>query len=175
LRAFAAHDLAARSLFDLAVAHARLDESEEALLAALECERALTAAELVDRTLELQVRALLASAYARRGDFAAADLQTERASALATEVSSSEARAPARSRSEALLLIARALRAQRAPVARLRRAYDAALAALDGAPPGTRARVLRDYGDALDAAGDATGAIAHLRAALDLLRPAPPV
>jgi tetratricopeptide (TPR) repeat protein len=86
-------DLATRTLYDIALAHARLDESEEAILNALECERALTSGELVDRTLELEVRTLLASAYVRRGDFEAADLQSERALALAKDVTSREARA----------------------------------------------------------------------------------
>jgi transcriptional regulator with XRE-family HTH domain len=86
-------DLAARTLYDIAIAHARLDETEEALLTALECERALRAGEVVDRTLELQVRALLASTYVRRGDFEAADNQTERALVLAQDVTNREAQA----------------------------------------------------------------------------------
>ena len=86
-------DLAARTLYDIALAHARLDETEEAILYALECERAIASGDLVDRTLELQVHALLASIYVRRGDFEAADLQTERALQLAQDVGSGEARA----------------------------------------------------------------------------------
>lgn len=287
LRANGGAELAVRVLYDEALAHARLDQSEEAMLSALECERALRAGEIVDRTLELQVRTLLASAYVRRGDFAAADHEIALASELAQEVTSREARAalhasiakteqdrghfdkavehwqrsmvelealgreqavaetwnnlalaqlgrgqliqarqslahadelatklqhtrfqpwirvtrsklalqerrfaeaeqlanevvgrrgaPGRARSEALLVIARALRAQRAPIGRVRKAFEAAFGAIADAPPGARARVLREYGDALDAAGDAAGAINQLRAALDLLRPVPPV
>ena len=84
-------DMAARTLFDIALAHARLDESEEVILNALECERALRSGELVDRTVELRVRSTLAAAYVRRGDFAAADLQAERAIALAKDVVDREA------------------------------------------------------------------------------------
>lgn len=86
-------DLGARTLYDLALAHARLDETEEAILFALECARALAAGDVLDRTLELEVRTLLASAYVRRGDFASADLQAERALGLANDVTSREARA----------------------------------------------------------------------------------
>jgi len=86
-------DLAGRTLYDIAIAHARLDESEEAIMSALECERALKAGELIDATVELQVRTLLAAAYVRRGDFGAADLQVERALRLAEDVTSREARA----------------------------------------------------------------------------------
>ncbi len=89
----AQHDLAARTQYDLAIAHARLDQTEEAILYALECERAIAAGVLVDRTLELQIRTLLASVYVRRGDFEAADLQAERALELAQDVTSREARA----------------------------------------------------------------------------------
>lgn len=84
-------DMAARTLFDIALCHARLDESEEVILSALECERALRTGELVDRTMELRVRSTLAAAYVRRGDFEAGDLQAERAIALARDVSDREA------------------------------------------------------------------------------------
>jgi tetratricopeptide (TPR) repeat protein len=93
LRAAGAVDTAAGTLYDLAFAHARLDETEEAILNALECERALKAGELTDRTVELELRSMLASLYLRRGDFAAGDLQIERALQLAEDVSSRKARA----------------------------------------------------------------------------------
>lgn len=85
-RAQGEREMAARTLFDLAFAHARLDEPEEALLLALECERAIRSGDVVDRTLELQVRSFLAATYARRGDFPSANLQIERALTLAQDV-----------------------------------------------------------------------------------------
>src|SRR3954462_5821580 len=90
-RATGQADMAARAMVAIALCHARLDESEGVILNALECERALRAGEPVDRTMELRVRSTLAAAYVRRGDFEAADLQAERAIALARDVSDREA------------------------------------------------------------------------------------
>jgi len=84
-------ELATRAVFDLAVAHAKLDEPGESLALLLECDRALRAGELVDRTFELQVRAFLAASYVRLGDFGSADLQAERARAIAEDVVDSAA------------------------------------------------------------------------------------
>src|SRR5205823_1116361 len=47
-------ELATRTLFDLAVAHAKLEEPGEVLTLLLQCEGALQAGAVVDRTLELQ-------------------------------------------------------------------------------------------------------------------------
>lgn len=276
-------DVAARASFDIAMAHARLDETEEALLAALECERALGAAEVIDGTLDLKLRAFLASAYVRRGDLAGADAHIERALTLAEDISDREAQAalyaslarteqergnlvaaigywerslqeleelgrehavaetwhslavayverqmpnkasaalsraeelarsldhrrllpwlqvtrarlalaagrlpeaerlampvardgaaPPRARAEALLLHAEALRRSGAPAARLRRAFEDAVAASTDQPASVRARVLRAFADALEAAGDAPGSLERMRAALDLVWP----
>jgi transcriptional regulator with XRE-family HTH domain len=276
-------DLAARTLYDIALAHARLDETEEALLSALQCEGALRAGEVVDRTLELQVRALLASAYVRRGDFAAADLQAERALALAQDVISHEAQAavfaslakseqdrgnleraaeywlrslnelehlgreqavaeswnslalvylargdqnkarqalaraetmaralghgrllpwlqvtrakaefcarrfasarelaeavasheeaPPRARAEAYLVLARTFRETGATPTTVRAAYERAIAVADGQPPGVRARILRQFADALEALGDPSAGLQLMREAFEMIRP----
>ena len=81
-----AHDAKVRALFDLATAHARLDQPGEALALSLQCEAALQTGEIVDRTLELRVRSLLAIAFMRLGDAGSADLQAERAAKLASDV-----------------------------------------------------------------------------------------
>jgi tetratricopeptide (TPR) repeat protein len=89
LRAYRAADQrepVVRILYDLSVAHARLDQVNEALALGLECERALANRELVDRTLELQVLSFLCAAFVRLGDFGSAELRTERASAVAEDV-----------------------------------------------------------------------------------------
>jgi tetratricopeptide (TPR) repeat protein len=276
-------DLAIRALYDTAVAHARLDETEETLMTALECERALRAGEIVDRTLELQVRALLAATYVRRGDFEAADLQAERALTLAQDVTNREAQAALyaglakseqergnfdraatywkrslielehlghehavaescnnlalvylalgmraqaeqmlaraeaiasaldhhrlrpwlvltrakaaysdrrfafaqqlaervvadaaaapRARAEAYLVVARCLTESGAAGDTVRWAFERAIHAAERQPPGTRARILRLCADALEATGDATGALHRMREALELIRP----
>lgn len=84
-RALGERELVVRTLYDLAVAHLRVEERGEALNLALECERALDAGELVDRTLELEVCSLLASIFVTLGEYSSADLRTERARALAED------------------------------------------------------------------------------------------
>jgi tetratricopeptide (TPR) repeat protein len=280
-------DIAARTLYDIALAHARLDESEEGLLTALECGRALRAGDVVDRTLQLQVRTFLASTYVRRGDFAAADLQIERALELAKDIGNREAQAalyaslakseqdrgnldravdywqqsmselenlgrehavaetwnnlalvyvargqtrkareaaaragdlgealghrrlqpwleitrakialqeqkypqaehialavsrneasPLLARAEALIVVARALVGLRAPITRISRAFDEALEAASQQPGGTRARVLRMYADALEAAGETKKALQRMQEAMNLIRPVEPI
>ena len=85
-RATDARELAIRAAFDLAYAHAALDESGAAVALLLECERAASTGEVVDRTLELKVHALLAGLFMRMGDLASADLQADRAAAIAEDV-----------------------------------------------------------------------------------------
>lgn len=77
---------AVRASYDLAYAHASLDEVGEAIGLSVACEHALVTGAVVDRILELQVRSLLAVLYMRIGDASSADLQTERAIALADDV-----------------------------------------------------------------------------------------
>ncbi len=85
------HELAVRSLYDRAIAHARLDEPGNALTHALECETAMKTRGFVDRTLELQLRSLLATIFARMGDDESSDYQAQRALALADDVVDTEA------------------------------------------------------------------------------------
>lgn len=85
-RAAGQRDLAARTLFDLAWAHDAAEAHGEALNLALQCEHALAAGDIVDRTLELKVLAFLAGSFVLVGDFTAADLRSERARALAEDV-----------------------------------------------------------------------------------------
>jgi len=84
-------ELAARTLFDLARAHARLDQPGETLHYLFLCERALEAREVVDATLDLQVQRLLANTYVRVGDYEAAALRGERALALAQDIADPQA------------------------------------------------------------------------------------
>ena len=75
-----------RTIYDRALAYAHLNEPGNALALAVECDAAMNAGGLVDRTLELQVRSLLASTFARSGDLESADLQAQRALRLAEDV-----------------------------------------------------------------------------------------
>ncbi|GAC1455867.1 MAG: hypothetical protein NVSMB8_01780 [Candidatus Limnocylindrales bacterium] len=83
--------LAVRTLFDLARAHNHLDERIEALSLALECERAIQSGSVIDRTLELQLASFIATIYVTIGDYASADLRSERAKALAEDVTDTRA------------------------------------------------------------------------------------
>jgi len=76
----------ARALFELAKVHADLDEQAEALNLALQVEALINDRAIVDRSLELQVLAFLAGILVNLGDLSAADLRTERARALAEDV-----------------------------------------------------------------------------------------
>jgi len=84
-------ELASRTLYDRAFAHARLDEPGNALTLAIECETSMRARGIVDRTLELQLRSLLAAIFARAGDNESADLQAQRALSLADDVVDAQA------------------------------------------------------------------------------------
>jgi len=86
LRAATNRELGTRALFDLAYAHASLDQPAEALRMVLEVERALTGRDLVDRTLELEVQSLLAGFYMRLGDVASADRHAAEATTIAQDV-----------------------------------------------------------------------------------------
>lgn len=80
-------EFAVRTTFDLAQAYGRADAHGQSLALALESERALEAGALVDRTLQLQVLAYLASKFVTIGDAQSAELYGERARALAEDVS----------------------------------------------------------------------------------------
>jgi len=83
-------ELQTRTMYDQAVAHAHLNEPGNALALALECEAAMRNG-VVDRTLELQLRSLLAAIFSRAGDAESADLQARQALALAGDVVDTEA------------------------------------------------------------------------------------
>jgi tetratricopeptide (TPR) repeat protein len=85
------HEQAIRVLYDRALAHTHLDEPGNALAVALECEASMQARGLPDRTLEFQLRSLLATIFARAGDLESADLQGQRALGLAEDVVDAEA------------------------------------------------------------------------------------
>lgn len=79
-------ELATRTLYDLALAHAKVEAHGEALTYALACEHALNSGDVVDRSLELRVLAFLAQSFVTLGETAAADLRSERARALAEDI-----------------------------------------------------------------------------------------
>ncbi len=85
-RAGGDRDSMIRTLYDLAVAHGRLDQQGESLNLALECERALRDGQLTDRSFELTVLAYIAAKFVALGDFEAADLRAERAKAIAEDI-----------------------------------------------------------------------------------------
>jgi tetratricopeptide (TPR) repeat protein len=76
-----------RTLYDLALAHARLEEQGEALNLALQAEHLVNEGAVVDRTFELKLLSFLAGTLVVLADFGAADLRTERAKAIADDVS----------------------------------------------------------------------------------------
>jgi tetratricopeptide (TPR) repeat protein len=79
-------ELMARTLFELAQVYGRLDEQAEALNLALQVETLFTENALVDRSLELHLLAFLGAVLVNLGDLSAADLRTERARAVAEDV-----------------------------------------------------------------------------------------
>lgn len=85
-RAEGDREMVARTLYDLALAHARVEELGEALNLAMQCEQAINNADVVDRSLELQVLSFLAGALVTLGDVGAADVRAERAKAVAQDV-----------------------------------------------------------------------------------------
>ena len=85
-RALGAKDQAARTLYDLASAHARLDAPGEGLRFALDAEQALQRGDLIDRTLELEIHQFVAATYMALGDMTSAETRAERARALAEDI-----------------------------------------------------------------------------------------
>lgn len=92
-RSLGERDVATRTLYDLAQAHEALDEPGAAVSLALECDARLQSGELVDRTLELQVRSSLAIGFARLGDARSAQMQADRALEIAQDVTNKRATA----------------------------------------------------------------------------------
>jgi tetratricopeptide (TPR) repeat protein len=79
-------DLLTRTLYDLAGAHARLEEHGEALHLGLQAEELIGQGAVTDRVFELRLLAFLAGTFVTLGDFGAAELRTERAKAMAEDV-----------------------------------------------------------------------------------------
>lgn len=84
-RSLGAKEFVARTLYDLARAHSRLDAPGEAVRFALEAEQAIARGDVVDRTLELEIHQFLASMYYVLGDPASAEIRAERARAIAQD------------------------------------------------------------------------------------------
>ncbi|MGE5099671.1 MAG: helix-turn-helix domain-containing protein [Deltaproteobacteria bacterium] len=84
-------ELAVRLLYDLTQAYEALDEPGSAIEHALQCDARLQSGELVDRTLELEVRSSLAIGFMRLGDMRSAQTQADRALALLEDVSDKRA------------------------------------------------------------------------------------
>lgn len=73
-------------LFELATAHARMDELPEAVALALQAENLLNSGQVVDRQLEVQLIAAIAAFEVGLGDFDAAEARAEQAAALAIDI-----------------------------------------------------------------------------------------
>lgn len=84
-RSLGAKEFVARSLYDMARAHLRLDSPGEAIKFALDAEQAVERGDVIDRTLELEIHQFLASAYHLLGDPASAQARAERALAIAED------------------------------------------------------------------------------------------
>lgn len=82
-----------RTMYDRALAYAHLNQPGSTLAVALECDAAMRTGGLIDRTLELQLRSLLATAFIRAGDLDSADLQAQSALRLAEDVVDRQAQA----------------------------------------------------------------------------------
>lgn len=84
-RSLGAREFVARTLYDLARAHARLGAPGEGARFALEAEQAIARGDVIDRTLELEIHQFLAAAYHALGDLASAQIRAERARAVAED------------------------------------------------------------------------------------------
>jgi tetratricopeptide (TPR) repeat protein len=84
-RSLGAKEFVARTLYDLARAHARLGAAGEAIHLALQAEQAIARGDVIDRSLELEIHQLLASAYYVLGDLSSAEIRAERARAVAED------------------------------------------------------------------------------------------
>ncbi|MBI2983997.1 MAG: hypothetical protein HYY42_07480, partial [Chloroflexi bacterium] len=84
-RSLGAKEFVARTLYDLARAHARLGAPGEAVRYALEAEQAIARGDVIDRTLELEIHQFLAGVYYALGDISSAQLRGERARTIAED------------------------------------------------------------------------------------------
>lgn len=85
-RSLGAKEFVARTLYDMARAHIRLDSPGEAVKYALDAEQAVERGDVIDRSLELELHQFLAGAYYALGDTASAHIRAERARAIAEDV-----------------------------------------------------------------------------------------
>lgn len=85
-RSLGAKEFVARTLYDLARAHARLGSPGEAVRLALQAEQAIERGDVIDRTLELEIHQFLAASYHALGDSSSAQIRAERARSLAEDV-----------------------------------------------------------------------------------------
>lgn len=90
-RSLSQPELAARTSYELAQAHAAIGATGEAVGLATECERLLDSRVIVDRTLEFQVMNFLAAMFVELGETGAADVRAERALTIAKDVSDLDA------------------------------------------------------------------------------------
>jgi len=84
-RSLGATEFVARTLHDIARAHARIGSVGEGIRSALLAEQAIERGDVIDRTLELQIHQFLAGAYQASGDPDSADIRAERARVLAED------------------------------------------------------------------------------------------
>jgi tetratricopeptide (TPR) repeat protein/DNA-binding XRE family transcriptional regulator len=84
-RSLGAKEFVARTLYDLARAHARLSATGEGIRYALDAEHAIARGDVIDRTLELEIHQFLAGAYQVSGDVASASIRAERAREMAED------------------------------------------------------------------------------------------
>jgi tetratricopeptide (TPR) repeat protein len=84
-RSLGAKEFVARTLYDMARAHARLNAVGEAIRYALDAEQAIARGDVIDRTLELEIHQFLAAAYHTLGDTASAQVRSERARTMAED------------------------------------------------------------------------------------------
>jgi tetratricopeptide (TPR) repeat protein len=84
-RSLGAKEFVARTLYDMARAHGRLDAIGEAVKYALDAEQAIARGDVIDRTLELEIHQFLAGMYHVLGDPASAQIRAERARTMAED------------------------------------------------------------------------------------------
>ncbi len=85
-RSAGATDYVARTLYDLARAHARLQAFGEAANYALRAEHSIESGDVIDRTLELEIHQFLAGVYFALGDVPSSQVRAERARLMAEDI-----------------------------------------------------------------------------------------
>ena len=85
-RTLGAKEFVARTLYDLARAHARVGAIGEAVRNALQAEQAIERGDVIDRTLELDIHQFLAGMYYIQGDLPSSQIRGERARAMTEDI-----------------------------------------------------------------------------------------